>query len=99
MFVEASGDATFTALIEGRDATEAWAKEGIMFCGSLDDYSSYYSLLLTGDSGLSNQIRNCNSCTNLYYGDSSTNPDSVWLRVIKKGNVFSSFYRLPSESV
>jgi len=91
-YVETSGDVTFTVLIEGRDASEAWAKGGIMFRDSLSASASHYSLLLTGDAGLANQFRNGPGSDTQFYGD-EFNPDSVWLRVVKQGNRFWSYYK------
>eukprot|EP00984_Skeletonema_dohrnii_P038966 scaffold42792_cov283-Skeletonema_dohrnii-CCMP3373.AAC.1 len=59
LYVETSGDITFTALVEKFSASRPWAKVGIMFRDSLSAASSHYSMYLTRSEGVINQYRTC----------------------------------------
>lgn len=95
MYLETSGDATFTALVEDFTASADWAKTGLMVRDSLSPYSSHYSIFKTKGAGLAQQYRSCTSCTTEHHGTLSNFP-SVWLRVVKEGNVLRAFYK-PSD--
>lgn len=92
MYLETSGDATFTVLIEDFASAATWAKGGIMFRGSLSNNSPHYSLFKTRSAGLANQYRTCGGCYTYHYGTASYY-SSVWLRVTKVGNVLRSYYK------
>lgn len=92
MYLETSGDATFTALIEGLGALDSWAKGGIMVRSSLSASSSHYSMYLTKSQGLAQQYRACATCTTYHHGTLSSY-GSVWLRVVKQGNLLRAFYK------
>lgn len=91
MYIETSGDVTFTALVEGLEASQAWAKGGIMVRSSLSSLSSHYSVFKTNLNGVSQQYRSCFECPSYQYGRYELS--SVWLRVIKQGNVLKAFYK------
>lgn len=92
MYIETSGDATFTVLIEGMQATSHWAKVGVMFRSQLTSTSSHYSIFQTKSQGISQQYRHCTSCNTTHYG-TYQQYSSVWLRVVKDGNVLKAFYK------
>ena len=92
MYMETSGNATFTALIEGIEASSDFAKVGIMFRSSMSPDSSYYSLFNTKGNGTIQQHRLCTGC-NTTYNVTQQSHSSVWLRVVKEGNVFQAFYK------
>jgi len=92
MYIETSGDATFTVLIEGMQATSHWAKVGVMFRSQLTSTSSHYSIFQTNSQGISQQYRHCTSCNTTHYG-TYQQYSSVWLRVVKDGNVLKAFYK------
>jgi hypothetical protein len=93
MFVETSGDVTFTALVENFAASTSWAKTGIMFRGSLSSASSHYSVFLTRSQGIANQYRTCTACSTYHAQSWMYTPSSVWLKVTKVGNVLTAYYR------
>lgn len=95
MYLETSGDATFTALVEGFSASDSWAKVGIMVRQSLSSYSAHYSMYKTHAVGIANQVRTCSGCQTEHTGTYS-GYSSVWLRVVKQGNVLTAFYK-PTE--
>lgn len=95
MYVETSGDATFTALVEGFEGNEPWAKTGIMFRATLSENSVHYSSYVMMSEGIANQLRrNAGSYTE-HYGLIPEEGDGggIWIRVIKEGNVFRTFYK------
>jgi len=93
MYVETSGDVTFTALVENFDASRSWAKVGVMFRDSLSSASSHYSLFLTHSQGIANQYRTCTACSTYHAQSWLYTPSSVWLKVTKVGNVLTAYYR------
>lgn len=62
-----------------------------MVRSSLSSLSSHYSLFKTNLNGVSQQYRSCSGCTSYQYG--RYEHSSVWLRVIKEGNVMKAFYK------
>ena len=93
LFVETSGDITFTALVENFSASRSWAKVGIMFRDTLYATSSHYSMYLTRSQGVANQYRTCTACSTSHAQSWVYNPSSVWLKVTKVGNVLTAYYR------
>ncbi|KAL7553976.1 hypothetical protein ACHAWF_017328 [Thalassiosira exigua] len=89
---ETSGDATFVMLIEDFDASNGWAKAGIMFRQGLTESASHYSLLVTGGYGLCNEFRSAVAGDTAHYGSGVT-LSSIFLRVSKEGNVLRSYYK------
>ena len=87
MYIESSGDATVTALVEGFSGAnggqiDAWAKGGIMFRDTLSPYSAHYSFYKTNKMGLANQYRSSNGGIT-YHTGFQTDEECVWLRVTK----------------
>jgi hypothetical protein len=100
MYLETSGDAIFTLLIEDFVASSTLAKVGIMFRSSLSPESSHYSIFHSNEN--SNlpvqQHRPCMGCnTTDYntteYGTQQSYDSSIWLKVTKEGDVFNAFYK------
>ena len=98
MYVETSGDVTFTALVENFSASRDWAKVGIMFRGSLTAISSHYSMFLTRNKGVANQYRTCTACSTYHAQSWFYSPSAVWLKVTKVGNVMTAYYRPASST-
>jgi hypothetical protein len=98
LYVETSGDITFTALVEKFSASRPWAKVGIMFRDSLSAASSHYSMYLTRSQGVINQYRTCTACSTSHASSWVYNPSSVWLKVTKVGNVLTGYYRPTSST-
>jgi hypothetical protein len=92
MYIETSGDATFTVLVEGMQATSPWAKVGVMFRSSLSPDSGHYSVFMTKGEGIAQQYRDCTGCNTTHYG-TYQRYSSVWLRLVKQGNIFKAFYK------
>ncbi|KAL7554934.1 hypothetical protein ACHAWF_018496 [Thalassiosira exigua] len=92
MYIETSGDATFTVLSESFQNNHEWSKAGIMFRSSLSTYSTHYSLFGTGSNGVRNVYRTCFGCSS-HVESGTAHFSSVWLRVTKQGNVMRSFYK------
>lgn len=99
MYLETSGDATFTVLIEDFDASSTFAKVGIMFRSSLSQNSSHYSIFESNENGNQpvQQHRPCMGCNTTDYNTTEVSIQqsysSVWLRVTKVGNVLKAFYK------
>ncbi len=93
MYVETSGDVTFTALVESLSASRSWAKTGIMFRDSLSSASSHYTMYLTRSKGVANQYRTCTACSTYHAQSWLYSPSKVWLKVTKVGNVLTAYYR------
>ena len=99
MYLETSGDATFTVLIEDFEASSTFAKVGIMFRSSLSQNSSHYSIFQSNENGNQpvQQHRTCMGCNTTDYNTTEysiqRSYSSVWLRVTKVGNVFKAFYK------
>ena len=99
MYLETSGNAIFTVLIEDFVASSTLAKVGIMFRSSLSPDSSHYSIFHSNEN--SNlpvqQHRPCMGCNTTVYNateySTQQSYSSIWLRVTKVGNVFSAFYK------
>jgi hypothetical protein len=62
-----------------------------MVRSSLSSLSSHYSVFKTNLNGVSQQYRSCFECPSYQYGRYELS--SVWLRVIKQGNVLKAFYK------
>jgi hypothetical protein len=92
MYLETSGDLNFTVLIEGIQASSNLAKVGIMFRSSVSPNSSHYSLFHTKGNETAQQHRPCTGCNTTHYGTQQSY-SSVWLRVVKAGNVFKALYK------
>lgn len=92
MYIETSGDATFTVLVERVQASSGWAKVGVMFRSSLSSGSSHYSIFKTKSEGIAQQYRQCTNCNTTHYG-TYQQYSSVWLRVVKQGNVLKAYYK------
>lgn len=76
-------------------ANADWAKVGIMFRRGMAQQATHYSLFLTKGQGLAQQYRPCNYCGTVHHGTLS-DFSSVWLRIVKEGNIFRAFYK-PSD--
>jgi hypothetical protein len=63
-----------------------------MIRSSMNTDSPHYSSFLTAGKGVANQIRRCDGCLTEHKGESIT-ASSVWLRVVKVGTSFSTFYK------
>ena len=90
---EKTGDVSVSILIQSFSAPDSWGKAGVMIRDTLAPNSSHYSMFLTGSNGLANQWR---SSTGSYSGHSQTDsirPTSVWIKVEKVGNQFSSYFK------
>ena len=100
MYLETSGDAIFTVLIEDFVASSTLAKVGIMFRSSLSPESSHYSIFHSNENSYLpvQQHRPCMGCnTTDYntneYGTQQSYDSSIWLKVTKEGDVFNAFYK------
>lgn len=81
-------------LVESFTVDDGWAKAGIMIRNSLEPNSAHFSIFVTGSSGLYTQYRTCNGCVTTSDASCSTVTDTnIWLRVIKSGNTFVSYYK------
>ena len=81
-------------LVESFTVDDGWAKAGIMVRNSLEPNSAHFSIFVTGSSGLYTQYRTCNGCVTTSDASCSTVTDTnIWLRVIKIGNTFVSYYK------
>ena len=102
MYVESSGDATFTALIEnfegGNNPLDPWAKVGIMFREDLSPMAAHYSMFTTGANGIANNYRSSKGGETVHIQTSLFKPDPrVWFRIAKSADVFTTYYK-PAES-
>ena len=99
MYLETSGDAIFTVLIENFVASSTLAKVGIMFRSSLSQNSSHYSIFHSNENGNQpvQQHRPCMGCNTTDFNTTELGIQqsfsSIWLKVTKVGNVFSAFYK------
>jgi hypothetical protein len=91
----AEGDISVEMLVDDFiSAGNWWAKGGIMIRDTLDPRSMHYSLYMTmkGNS-LANQYRSCTGCGSGHSNMPSVIDRSVWLKIIKIGNVFEAFFK------
>ena len=98
MYVESSGDATVTALIESFDGNplDPWAKVGIMFREDLSHNAAHYSIFTTGSNGIANNYRSSKGGETVHVQTSLFKPDPrVWFRIAKTDDVFATFYKPP----
>jgi hypothetical protein len=91
-YVPMNGDCTVTARVNSQDATDGWAKAGVMIRSSLAANAAQASMLTTPGNGMVFQYRTTNrgqtgSNTALNPG---TLPD-IWLRVVRSGNTFTAW--------
>ena len=100
MYVESSGDATFTALIENFEGNplDPWAKVGIMFREDLSPIAAHYSMFTTGSNGIANNYRSSKGGETVHIQTSLFKPDPrVWFRIAKSADVFTTYYK-PAET-
>ena len=94
MYVETSGDATFTALIESFDSDQPWSKAGIMVREDMSPNGAHYSMFTTGSNGIANNYRSCKGCSTVHVQTSYYEADpKVWFRISKSGDVYTSYYK------
>jgi hypothetical protein len=91
----AEGDISVEMLVDDFiSAGHWWAKGGIMIRDTLDPRSMHYSLYMTTEgNSLANQYRSCTGCGSGHSNMPSVKDRSVWLKIIKIGNVFEAFFK------
>jgi hypothetical protein len=93
---KASGDGSWICKVESMDATNEWAKAGIMARKSLDPSSAHVFLCVTIQHGVTLQHRDQDGTSEQGhdpFGDSSQTAP-VWLKLEKKGNNWTGYYSL-----
>jgi hypothetical protein len=91
----AEGDISVEMLVdEFISGGDWWAKGGIMIRDTLDPGSMHYSLFMTKEgNSLQNLYRGCTGCSSGGSQDPSVKDRSVWLKIVKIGNVFEAFFK------
>jgi len=87
-----SGDGSITARVVSQTDTDPWAKAGVMFRESLNPGSTYAFTLVSPGNGVDFQLRAVTGSTASLW--SINGPGAVapyWVRVVRAGNVFSSY--------
>jgi len=91
-----TGNVTVTCLVkEFTDATHAWRKAGIMFRNNLGERSAHSMLMLTGW-GIAQQSRQNQNTHSISYHDTYS-IKNVWFRLVKEGNMVTSFVKRDGE--
>jgi hypothetical protein len=87
----ASGDCTVVARVGSIGNTDQWAKAGVMIRESLNANSRHASTFVTPANGVAFQWRNSTGGSS---GNSNTSGLTApqWLRIVRVGNTFTSFY-------
>lgn len=85
-----TGNVQVVARVLSQQYTDPWAKAGIMFRQSLDDFSRHVNMIISPGNGTSLQFRldNYDSSSSIM-GVTNTTP--YWIRLVRDGNIFSGY--------
>ena len=91
-YVPMTGDCTVTTRVNSQDATDPWAKAGVMIRSSLAADAAHASVFVTPGNGMVFQYRTSNGgqSGNVAVLNPGTCPD-IWLRMVRSGNTFTAW--------
>lgn len=95
LYASTSGDSSIEMFVKSFTGTsmDDWAKGGLMIRKHQGAKSEYFSLLVTGGKGLSNQWRSADAGTSVSHRVSDARNQNIWLKITKTGNTFQAYYK------
>jgi len=85
-----SGDGQVTARVNALDATDAWAKAGVMMRATLAGNSPHAMMAVTGSSGTAFQYRTAAGGSSVHVAGPLA-PAPYWVRLVRQGNLFTGY--------